>query len=47
MPSIFKQNLTPQELQKRYPEYKALMQSMKEVSEELTNFANELYKLVD
>jgi hypothetical protein len=38
--------LTPQELQKKYPDYDNLIKSMKEVNITLIDYANELYKLI-
>jgi hypothetical protein len=39
-------NLSPQELQKKYPDYNNLVISMKAVNLILTNYANELDKLI-
>jgi len=39
-------DLTPQEIQKNYPEYKELIQSMKEVNILLINYSKELNKLI-
>ncbi|MDO5819634.1 MAG: hypothetical protein Q4P11_04800 [Methanobrevibacter sp.] len=38
--------LTPQELQKKYPEYDELVKDMKEVNEYLINYKRLLYKIV-
>ena len=38
--------LSPQELQKKYPDFENLVTSMKEVNLILANYANELDKLI-
>jgi len=39
-------NLSPQEIQKKYPEYDELIKSMKEVNKMLMSFSDELYYLI-
>lgn len=39
-------NISPQELQKRYPEYENLINDMKKVNQTLIQYAGELYKLI-
>ncbi len=39
-------NLTPQELQKKYPDYKMLMKSLKETNQKLIVSAMELYEII-
>ncbi len=38
--------LSPQEIQRKYPDYKNLINSVKQVNKTLTEFANELNKLI-
>ena len=39
-------NLTPQELQKKYPEYKSLMKSLKDTNEMLIESAKKLFEII-
>ena len=39
--------ISPQELQRRFPEYQALVSSLKEANETMTSFAEQLKKFVD
>lgn len=40
------ENISPQELQRRYPEYDNLIESMKQVNQTLIQYSNELNKLI-
>ena len=40
------ENLSPQEIQRKYPEYKELVESMLEVNDTLIQYSNELHKLI-
>jgi len=40
------QNLTPQEIQQKYPQYRELVNSMLEVNDILMQYSNELHKLI-
>lgn len=41
------QNMTPQEIQKMYPEYQELVSDLKKTNEIMINFSNELRKIID
>lgn len=41
-----KEKISPQELQRRYPDYDNLMESMKQVNQTLIQYSNELNKLI-
>ena len=41
------QNMTPQEIQKMYPEYQELVSDLKKTNEIMINFSKELRKIID